>query len=97
MDKIYQRSKDVYVSATLIYPYSGGAYTDKEHATQYTTSQLVDAFEQGALVQVDENVYATPVGCSIASDIATITYIVANGTTATSADIASLVSVADPE
>lgn len=98
MDKIYQDSKDVYVSANVIYDKGDGkAYSDSGKTTQLTTSALKDAFLKGAIIFLNDESYAIPVSYSEASSIGSIAYIVPNAVTATSADIATLVAVADPE
>lgn len=97
MNKIYQDSKDVYVSATIIYAYNGYAYTDAEHTEKFTTSALLDAFLKGAVIFLAENTYATPIGYGEDSSVGSVSYIVPNSTTATSADIATIAGVADPQ
>lgn len=95
MDKIFEQSKDLHVVSTMIYVGSGKAYKDSACTKQYKTSELKEAFIKGAMIQVDTGKFAFPVGYSEASKIGTVTYITPNATTATSADIASAVSVAD--
>lgn len=97
MDKIYQQSKDVYVSATIIYADSGYAYTDEAHTEKFTTSALLDAFLKGAVILLDTNKWATPVGYFEESSVGKINYIVPNSTTEQAAVLAVLAGVADPE
>lgn len=98
MAAIYDDYKDKNVANYLIYAGSDGkAYTDSAKTVQFTTSALKDYFVKGALIVIDTDEYAVPVGYAEASSIGSVAYIVANSTTATSADIATLVAVADPE
>lgn len=98
MSAIYQDSQDVYVANYIIYAGSDGkAYTDSAKSVQFTTSALKDYFLKGAVIVVDTDEYAVPVGYAESSSIGSVTYIVPNSVTATSADIATLVAVADPE
>ncbi len=94
-EKIYEQSKDLHVVANMIYVNAGKAYLDAAFEHQYKTSELKEVFIKGALIQVGTDSFAIPVKYTESSDIGTIAYIVPNGTTATSADIASAVSVAD--
>ena len=98
MDRIYEDYKDVHVSAVIIYASSNKAYTDADHTEQFTTSALLDAFLKGAVIHLNTNKYAIPVGYSEAGTpaVGSITYIVPNQVTSTSADIAALAAVADP-
>ena len=95
MDKIYDQLKDVHVAAVVIYAYSGGAYADADHETQLKTSELKDAYIKGALISLGDGGFVSPFGYSESEGIGSVSYIVANATTATSADIATLEAVAD--
>lgn len=97
MDRIYQDSQDVYVSANVIYAGGDGyAYVDSEKTTKIATSELLNVFLKGCVIYVDEGEYAVPVGYKETSSVGAVSYIVPNSTTATSADIATLSGVADP-
>lgn len=98
MAAIYDDYKDKNVAHYLIYAGGDGkAYTDSAKSVQFTTSALKEYFLKGAVIVVDTDEYAMPVGYAESSSVGSVTYIVPNGTTATSADIATLVAVADPE
>lgn len=99
MAKIYEDSKDLHVVATLVYKKESEtkAYKDSALTVQYTTSELKEVFIKGALIVLEDGTLAKAVGYSVAESIGSVSYIVPNGTTATSADIASLVAAADPE
>ena len=97
--KIYEDANDQHVRAFMVYKKTSEtkAYVDAAFTTQYTTSQLKDAFIKGALVKLEDGALVKPVKYSETSSVGSIFYIKPNGTTATSADIASLAAVADPE
>ena len=95
MEKIYEQSKDLHVVATYVYGDDGKAYKDADFTEQYTTSELKEVFVKGAIISVDGGLNKA-IGFSVSENIGTINYIEANATTATSADIAGLASVADP-
>ena len=96
MAKIYEDAKDVHVRATVIYKKSAEtkAYADSDFTVQMTTSELKDAYLKGAVIDVS-GVQYIPVCLSIANGIATVTYVTADATTATTAKLATLTSKAD--
>ena len=97
MSKIYNDAKDKNVAAVLVYKKTNQtkAYKDADLTEQYTTSELQDAFIKGAIIVLEDESMVKPIKFEISSSIGTISYIKPNGTTATSADIAGLVSKAD--
>lgn len=96
--KVYQQSKDLYVSATIIYSYDSKAYVDEDHTEQFTASALKEVFLKGALIKLGENNYATPIGYVVDdNDIGFVYFILPDEVTPTTAVIADLASVADPE
>lgn len=96
MDKIFDQAKDKNVAAIVIYGKGsdGKAYADANGTTQLKTSELKDAFLKRAVIQIGTE-YFIPVTFSITSDIGTVKYAKSNSTTATSADLGSLVSIKD--
>ena len=96
MDKIFDQAKDKNVAAIVIYGKGsdGKAYADAEGTTQLKTSELKDAFLKRAVIQIGTD-YFIPVSFSVTSNIGTVKYAKANSSTATSADLGSLVSVKD--
>ena len=97
--KLYEDANDQHVRAFYVYKKSGQtkAYVDSAYTTQYTTSQLKDVFLKGAVVVLDDGAIVKPIKYAESSSVGSVYYIIPNGTTATSADIASLAAVADPE
>ena len=98
MTRIPMRAEDKNYAAKVIFKKESEtkAYKDAACTTQLTTSELKNAFLKGAVILLDTGAYAIPQGYSETSSVGSVTYIVPNGTTATSADIASLAAVADP-
>lgn len=83
MEKIYENAKDVHVVASKVYVKTDGfAYADKDCKTKILTADLYEAFVKGMLiVDASGNEYK-PISCAIASDVATVTYVTADTTTA---------------
>jgi hypothetical protein len=99
MAKLFQDAKDVHVVATYIYGKGTDSYAYKDSActTKFTTSELKNAFLKGAVIALASNGgYVFPVKYAESSSVGSVYFIKPNGTTATSADIASLAGVADP-
>lgn len=96
MDRVFERAKDLHVRAVYIYKKVSEtkAYVDAACTIQFKTSELKDAFLKGAVINAS-GVLSKPVGYSEASNVGSVSYIVPNGTTTTSADIAKLSAVAD--
>ena len=96
MDRVYEHANDLHVRAVYIYKKASDtkAYVDAEHTVQFKTSQLKDAFLKGAIINAS-GILSKPIGYSEVSSVGSVTYIVPNSTTATSADIAKLSAVAD--
>lgn len=96
MDKIFDQAKDKNVAAIVIYGKGsdGKAYADANGTIQLKTSELKDAFLKRAVIQIGTE-YFIPVTFSITSNVGTVKYAKSNSTTATSADLGSLVSIKD--
>ena len=96
MDKIFDQAKDKNVAAIVIYGKGsdGKAYADANGTTQLKTSELKDAFLKRAIIQIGTE-YFIPVTFSITSNVGTVKYAKPNSSTATSADLGSLVSIKD--
>ena len=96
MDKIFDQAKDKNVAAIVIYGKGsdGKAYADANGTIQLKTSELKDAFLKRAVIQIGTD-YFIPVSFSVTSNIGTVKYAKPNSSTATSADLGSLVSVKD--
>lgn len=97
MDKIFEDANEQHVRAIYIYKKANQtkAYVDAAFTTQFTTSELKNAFLKGAVIKLDGGDIVKPIKYTESSNVGSVAYIVPNGTTATSADIASLAAVAD--
>ena len=99
MTKIYEDANEQHVRAFVIYKKANQtkAYADSDCTIQLTTSELKNIFIKGALIKLDSGDLVKPIKYAESSSVGSVYYIVPNGTTATSADIASLAATADPE
>lgn len=98
LTKFYEDANDQHVRAFFVYKKTGQtkAYRDAEFTDQFTTSALKDVFIKGAIIVLEDGSLVKPIKYTESSSVGSIAYITPNGTTATSADIASLAAVADP-
>ena len=97
--KFYEDANDQHVRAFMVYKKTAQtkAYKDSAYTEQYTTSELKNVFIKGALIVLEDGSLVKPIKYAESSSVGSVYYITPNGTTATSADIASLAAVADPE
>lgn len=93
MDRIWKLACDKNSASIIVYGKSGEtkAYTDKATTTQYTTSELRNAFLKGCVIMIDNDLYR-PSSFTVSSDVGTLTYAKA-GTTSGTAATATLTSV----
>lgn len=98
MAKIYEDANEQHVRAIMIYKKTAEtkAYTDAACTVQFVTKDLKNAFIKGALIQLEDGTLAKATGYSESEGVGTVTYIVPNGVTSTSADIAGLVGLVNP-
>lgn len=95
MNKIFEQSKDLHVSASVIYGKADGkAYADEACTVQMTTAELKEAVIKRAIIKIGTDIFI-PVAFTVVSKAGTVRYVKPNTTTATSADIASLSAVAE--
>ena len=96
MDRFYNRAEDKNCANIIVYGKASDtkAYSDEWCTKQCTTSELVNAFIKGCIVAIGSDSMYYPASLSIASKVATLTYVKA-GSSAGSAATATLVSVAD--
>ena len=97
MTKIYEDANEQHVRVIVIYKKANQtkAYVDAAFTTQFKTSELKNAFLKGAVIKLDSGDIVKPIKYTESSNVGSVAYIVPNGTTATSADIATLAAVAD--
>lgn len=77
MAKIYQRAEDKNVSKIIIYGGGPGktwvessttashAYKDKEKTIKFTSDELLNASIKGAIIVIEDGMYAFPVAVSV--------------------------------
>lgn len=92
-NKVFECAEDLHIKAKLVYAGSNGiAYSNEEMTTPILGADLADMFMKGLLV-VASSVMYQPVGLSIDTDnVATVTYVKADATTATTAVLATVIS-----
>lgn len=93
MNRLYEKSEDQHVIATYVYaktsdPY---AYSDAAKTVKIDAVELKEVFEKGIVV-VDGTTLYSPVSFKVANGVGTITYVKTDGTTATTAVLATLAS-----
>lgn len=90
IEKIYQNSDDDCVAARKVYVKTDGyAYVDSECKTKVSCDELHDAFIKGLLVvDASGNEYKA-ISCSVVKNVATVTYVTADSSTATTAKLAT--------
>lgn len=101
MNRVYEDAKDLHIRGTYIYKKADDAkaYADRECTVQLTASELKEIYLKGGVIDVAGALYM-PIGLEVVEGVATVTYITADETTATTAVLATLVSkeyVAEPE
>ena len=96
MDRFYNRAEDKNCAKIIVYAKASDtkAYSDEECTNQCTTSELVNAFIKGCIVAIGSDSMYYPASLSVASKVATLTYVKA-GSSSGSVATATLVSVAD--
>jgi hypothetical protein len=93
MTQIYQDYKDLHVIGTLVYVKTNDtyAYADSGKTVKIDATTLKELFEKGAIV-VDGTTEYKPVSLATSEGVATLTYVKTDGTTPTTAVLATLKS-----
>ena len=93
MTKIYDHSDYMHVVARMIYKKTGDAYaySDSAKTVKVDAVTLEDMFVKGVIV-VEGDAQYKPVSLLVTAGVATVTYVKTDGTTATTAVLATLVS-----
>lgn len=93
MEKIYINANDRNVAARRVYAKADGiGYTEEDFKTKITADELRDAFVKGLVIVDAAGVEYLPVSCKVASNVATVTYVTTDSTTATTAKLATVKS-----
>lgn len=94
MEKMYINSEDTNVAVRKVYVKTDGyAYADKGCKNKILTEDLHDAFIKGMIIVDTTGNEYKPTSCAVASDVATLTYVTADSSTATTAKLATAKSV----
>lgn len=93
MDKIYEDYTDLHVAASVIYKKANDAYAYSDSATteKIDADTLKDLFEKGVVV-IDSTIEYKPVSFGISATVGTLTYVKTDGSTPTTAVLATLKS-----
>lgn len=93
MEKIFEHSNDLHVVARLIYAKASDsyAYADSAKTEKIDCATLTDLFVKGVMI-VDGNNRYKPTGLLVNAGVATVTYVKADTTTATTAVLATMAS-----
>lgn len=90
MDKIYNDFDDANVAVRKVYVKTDGfAYADSACKTKITADALYNIFIKGMIIVDASGVEYVPISCKVASGVATVTYVTADTTTATTAKLAT--------
>lgn len=93
MEKIYINANDRNVAARRVYAKADGiGYAEEDFKTKITADELRDAFIKGLVIVDTAGVEYLPVSCKVASNVATVTYVTTDSTTATTAKLATVKS-----
>lgn len=92
MDRVFHHDDSMYVVANKVYTKADGiAYSDTECKTSIDAETLEKLFLEGMVVVVDGTSYK-PISCKVASQVATVTYVTADGSVTTTAKLATVKS-----
>ena len=86
MNKIYERYEDQHVRNTYVYAKAGDtyAYADEATTVKVAAETLIDLFQKGIVI-VDTGIEYKATSLSVSAGVATLTYVKADKTTATTA------------
>lgn len=92
MERVFHHDDTMYEAATKVYAKTDGfAYLEADYKTKVPADVLEDLFVRGLII-VDSGVMYKPVSLKLTSNVVTVTYVKTNGTTATTADLATVKS-----
>lgn len=95
MTHIFETASDKHVRGTYIYVNStsdGYAYADEACTVNINAVDLTNMFNMGTAIVVDGGKFYRGISLAIDSGVATLTYVKTNGSTATTADLATVIS-----
>ena len=93
MDHIFENANDQHIRGTYVYAKANDAYAyaNAGKTVKINAATLEELFLRGIIVISGTSQYV-PTSLKVASGVATITYVTADGTTATTAVLATLAS-----
>lgn len=92
MDRVFHHDDSMYVVGTKVYTKADGiAYSDSECKNPINAETLEQLFLEGMIVVADGVSYK-PISCKVASKVATVTYVITDGSVATTAKLATVKS-----
>lgn len=96
MERIYEDANDQHIVGTFVYVKTGKAYSDIDYKKGIQAEALKDLYYKGAVI-VDTKKEYKPVAMNEDSGTVTLTYVTTDSTTATTAKLATVQSVASEE
>ena len=91
MDRIFHHDDTMYEAATKAYVKSDGyAYEDSKCTIKMLPEVLEDLFVRGLIIVDSAGVMYKPVSCKIAAKVVTVTYATTDGSTPTTAKLATV-------
>lgn len=98
MERIFHHDDTMYEAATKVFVSTKSndtyAYSDEACTQKINTETLTDLYVRGMII-VASGVMYKPVSLSVSSNVATVTYVTTDSTTATTAKLATIKSVAE--
>lgn len=93
MDRIYHHDDTMYVVGTKVYTKTDGyAYAEADCKTKISAEVLERLFVEGMVIVDSAGVEYKPISCKVASNVATVTYVTTDSSTATTAKLATVKS-----
>lgn len=96
MERIYEDANDQHIVGTFVYVKTGKAYSDEECKVGVAADDLKNLFYKGVVI-VDTKKEYKPVAMTETSGTVTLTYVTTDSSTATTAKLATVQSVASEE
>lgn len=93
IEKIRPVSDDVNVAVRKVYGKANDAYAyyDSACKNKVTCADLQDAYIKGLMIDVAGTLYK-PISCAVSGNVATVTYVTTDSSTATTAKLATVKS-----
>lgn len=94
MENIRINANDQNVAVRVVYTKAADtfAYADSKCTVKIDADELRDAFIKGMIIVDSAGVECKPISCKVASEVATVTYVTTDSSTATTAKLATIKS-----